>query len=294
MGFRLKKHENLANGLQRVLSEEASRIAKDVDAARKAPVKGIHEARKRCKRSRALLRLMRPERPGTSRRGNAAFRDIAHGLATFRDGDAQLEAFDALVGRRKGGGMGELRILLAAGNASPPPEEFASCLNAAEKLATAARAALETEDAPKKHGYSLIKKGLCRTYRRGGEAMENAYREPSAESFHAWRKRVKDLYFQIQFLQKLHPRSLGPLASQIDLLGEILGQDHDLILIEQALANLPSNAVPPETLRTCAGLIRSKRSALRRQARLLGRRIYRESPKDFTRRLKAYWRAFRE
>ncbi|MFO7857863.1 MAG: CHAD domain-containing protein, partial [Ectothiorhodospiraceae bacterium] len=58
--------------------------------------KGIHEARKRCKEIRAVLRLARRPLSAHYRGENEAFRDVARGLASSRDAQAAVESWDAL------------------------------------------------------------------------------------------------------------------------------------------------------------------------------------------------------
>ena len=42
--------------------------------------------------------------------------------------------------------------------------------------------------------------GLPTTYRRGRKAYEQARSEPGAESLHEWRKRSKDLWYELRLL----------------------------------------------------------------------------------------------
>ena len=56
----------------------------------------------------------------------------------------------------------------------------------------------------KKGGWNAIENGLLRAYRQGRTAFALAQREPSLEDLHAWRKRVKDLWY--------HERLLAPIC----------------------------------------------------------------------------------
>jgi CHAD domain-containing protein len=98
VGFRLEKDETVGSGFQRILREQTARLSEDLGADKDLE-KAIHEVRKRCKRVRAVARLLRPNAKALYREENAAFRDIARGLSRFRDADVRLQAFDDLVGR---------------------------------------------------------------------------------------------------------------------------------------------------------------------------------------------------
>ncbi len=60
--------------------------------------------------------------------------------------------------------------------------------------------------------------------------MRSAY-DDHPETFHEWRKRVKDLTNQAQFLAPLWPEIFGGLRREFDALGDILGDDHDLCVV---------------------------------------------------------------
>jgi CHAD domain-containing protein len=53
--------------------------------------------------------------------------------------------------------------------------------------------------------WRAIRKGLHRTYRLGRDAMAEAPRDASDNTLHEWRKRAKDLRYQLQFLCKAWP-----------------------------------------------------------------------------------------
>src|SRR5512138_742089 len=87
MAYRLKLKEPLLKGVRRIAGEQlgnaAARLKSDSDIET-----CIHEARKSLKRTRALLRLVRPGLGDARfREANARLRDIARGLSAARDRD---------------------------------------------------------------------------------------------------------------------------------------------------------------------------------------------------------------
>ena len=64
------------------------------------PVEAIHDARKRIKKTRALLRLARPGlKTKAYRRRNRELRDTGRGMSGTRDADVLVETVDALAER---------------------------------------------------------------------------------------------------------------------------------------------------------------------------------------------------
>jgi hypothetical protein len=60
MGYRLEKDEQLGAGFRRILIEQTERLSEALASADENLEEAIHEVRKRCKRVRAIARLLRP------------------------------------------------------------------------------------------------------------------------------------------------------------------------------------------------------------------------------------------
>ena len=114
-------------------------------------------------------------------------------------------------------------------------------------------------------------------------------RAPSVESFHRWRKRVRYLERQMEILTPLWPEVMIGMAITLDRISELLGQDHDLAELLQALADRPDLCPNPLERALMTALAEQRRSDLQTAARILGRRIYAEAPSAFAGRLGAYW-----
>ena len=65
--------------------------------------------------------------------------------------------------------------------------------------------------------------------------MAEATRDVSDNTLHEWRKRAKDLRYQLQFLCKAWPGVIDAAVAEAHDLGDILGDDHDLALLRQLL-----------------------------------------------------------
>ena len=120
---------------------------------------------------------------------------------------------------------------------------------------------------------------------------------------HLWRKRVKDLRYIAEMLDRRpqpgseHAKSsrgedkrMRKIASRADSLGELLGQDHDLaVLAEWVRVNgrRRRTRISRKTRRSLLRLIARRRRQLRRQALRDGERLYRARPKKFLRRVRA-------
>ncbi len=71
-------------------------------------------------------------------------------------------------------------------------------------------------------GFPALRQGLKRTYKQGRNSMARAQAEPSVENFHEWRKRVKDLWYQMRLLESVWPAMLKSLANELEKLADYL------------------------------------------------------------------------
>ena len=256
----------------------------------------IHEARKHFKRIRAVLRLARGALPGkTYRRENAFFRDQGRILSPVRDSAVYLETFDRLYGRHgahmTGNTFTRLRHALEKSHRSlldsfaREPQQLAAIADSLEEARSRVgswrfRAVEMAPFAP----------GLRRTYARGRAELRVAIKRPTTENFHAFRKRVKYLWYHMQILRPVWPGPVGALARECDRLGDRLGDEHDLAMLLRS----SQVRILQEESRELADLLKvlaaRERSHIRRTASLRAARIYQEKPDRFAGRIAAYWR----
>jgi len=114
------------------------------------------------------------------------------------------------------------------------------------------------------------------TYRAAREAWREARRRNAPdEAFHGWRRRVKRLLYQCEYLGG-RARLTG-FTQRVDRLGETLGEIQDVCMAEQWLGKQQALSVPPD-------LPRSKET-LRRRALRAAPLLLDSKPKEFRRML---------
>ena len=273
--------------------------------------RAVHETRKALKRLRALLRLLR----GTLGERRFAheyeiLRDAAQRLAGARDAEVMVGTLDALLERQprklaRRRAVIELRKLLVAQRASAIQRTLGDRATRREVLCelTGLRERAQLWNLPQRPGITIVESDLRRVYRKGrrhhrhagraaGQSVIGGRGKTSTRALHEWRKRVKDLRYAAEML------GLRPLARRADVLGELLGEEHDLALLA---ALLPAPGRAPfkgkrgkQTRKTLLKQIARRRRRLRKRALSEGKRLYRRSPKQFARRVRrAHARAAR-
>lgn len=298
MSYQWKAGEGVADGFRRIAVEE---LTEALDGLADPTVLGVeatvHGARKHCKKVRGLARLVRPGLAKADFRAvNQGTRDAAAELSSFRDAHALLATFDRLLvapaGELERRDLEVVRAELArrADEASRAVADGGDKVEAARDGLEAVReivVACDVED-----DLDVVLAGARTTYERGRDAMTQAAKAEHDEDLHEWRKREKDLWYATRLVTSAAPAVLGPQAKLLHVLSEDLGDDHDLAVLADLIGVDPEAFGGEGAARPSLDRAALARADLQHHAFGLGGQVYAESPKAFTRRLKAYWRAW--
>lgn len=299
MAYRLKSDESVSEGIRRIAGEQLDRAIQHLESQEGSRDKHVHEARKSMKRMRALLRLVREEiGAGICRRENDCFRDVGLQLAGMRDATVLINSLGELVAKA-GKGMRRDRFATVhkwlverrESAYQPPPEEGDGMRSVVDELRWARARVAEW---PLAHdGWKGLEGGLQQVYARGRSQFERVCVQAEEELFHDWRKWAKYLWYHTQLLREIWPPLMDVMAGELDELGEVLGQDHDLSVLRSTVLSQMDRPIRATTLQALLELIEERQEQLRDRAEGIGRRAYVERPRDFTRRMCGYWRAWR-
>ncbi|MBN2907858.1 MAG: CHAD domain-containing protein [Rhodobacteraceae bacterium] len=293
MSYRLKRTDKtLQAALRRIATQEIDTALAEIDAPALTMHDKVHQLRKRAKRLRGLIRLLRPVFPGFQAE-NAAIREAAAHLSPLRDAEGMVETCDKLIAATGATRFAPVRAELAARrDARAAQDDVASDLAAfrAEMIALRARASQWrlTGD-----GYGALRPGLekAATAARKGQRAAKAPAGPAA--IHAWRKRVKDHWYHTRLLAPIRPRPLNRRAKRLRALSELLGDHHDLSVLDDFIASthdLPGDATLRADLRAC---IHARQRALAKAAQALGKRLFKCPPRKMGKRWRRWWTVWR-
>lgn len=291
--YRLKHGESTEKGLPRIASGRAEDALEQLSAAEKGDTATpIHQARKDLKKLRSLLRLLRGQiGEETYGRENRRYRDAASRLGQARDAEVMLHTLSALEERFSDGPSGEsispLRRQLEEERDKISPDIEGAAAMIADGRATIA------DWSAQRGGWKLVGPGLRRSYRSGRTRMQRTASDPSAENVHEWRKRSKDLWYQLRILRGAWPEVMGELADQTHELAELLGDHHDLEVLSAHARKHADQFAEPDDLERLIAVIKQREDELLAEALATGGRLYAEKPKAFSRRIKTYWLVWR-
>ena len=299
MGYVLAPRERLQREVRRVAAERLGQAIEHLDRALATHTDvevAVHEARKRCKASRGLARLVRPALGNEFRSFDRTVRNAANQLSTLRDAHAIAATFDvlltidpddaALIAAR------QRQLVISATASRDALTTGDDRIATARDLLVEARAASARWKIPR--SFDTIQEGVAATYRRGRSALRRVQADPTDRELHEWRKAVKYLWYQVQLLHDAAPSVLGPLADQLDVLAEALGNDHDLAVLVGLLDDRPDDYGTPSEVAHLCELARRRQRELRTAAIRAGATIYAEPPAAFARRVARYWKLTRD
>ncbi|HTQ68882.1 MAG TPA: CHAD domain-containing protein [Solirubrobacteraceae bacterium] len=325
--------EPLSDGLKRMATEQLELAIEQLSAGNGAgpAEEAIHETRKALKRLRTMMRMLETSlgEPALAQE-TATLRDAAAQLSAARDSEVMLETLESLVERHPRKldrrGVRRLRARLVDERERARAETLGDPVRMALVVAdlSACRLRVQTWQDPQRRERELLEPGLHRLYGAGRRRFKRARASKGERSLamHEWRKRVKDLRYVGEMLQRRPSPSpftlalpggspkrgerrdresapLRKLARRADRLGELLGEDHDLAVLAARVRRSHGRkgaepSLGPGTRKALLKAIAKRRHRLQRQALKQGERLYAPPTKRFVRTTgKVYARAHR-
>ncbi len=238
----------------------------------------VHEARKRGKEVRGLIRLVRPALGDAYAAVNAEVRDGARELSSLRDAHALVDTVEDLIAALDGNGTDDLERL--AGHLRTGASAATDGVDGDDPRIAVARSRMETARAmvatwPGAIDVEAVAGGVAKTATRGRKAWKASRKDAGDEQVHEWRKRVKYLWYQARLLEAADPDGIGPLVAQLDELSDLLGDEHDLtVLVEHAERAAGTDEMAGVDGDRIVDLARARQATLRTAALHLGEEVY--------------------
>ena len=282
----LRDSEDLGPGLLRVAAGLIDHVVGRIEAEGDDRSEDVHQIRTGLKRLRAVVRFVRPALSTRSaKRELAVFRHAGRHFALARDGYVLVHTIEALADR-----------LSAVGDPDPALQHTLALLR--ERDRETVRHVLDHDDPELREVIGSLRAartrwdpaavgvlaggivpaeaaaGLAATFRRGRKAMDAARQAPTPGSLHEWRKRVKDLRYQVEVLAPVVV-AVAHLEDPLIALSDALGEDHDLAELQVAVEG---GSVDRSSIEGLLSDLARRQTELERQAWNLGAAVYRTDP----------------
>lgn len=291
--YRFKRGETVPTGLKRIVREQFDSAIGQLSGQGKNRTEAVHEARKSLKKIRAVLRLTRKELGSVYGAETTQLRRCSGKLSEIRDAAAQIETIDSLRKKaaREPGAAAFSPIRRALVARRKKFEEAAEAGGVFPGVASALRTvARRVKGWPlQTDGFAALAPGIKRAFRRGRTAFLCAREDPSPENLHLWRRRVKDLWYQMRLIEPVWTDALEKYTGDLKDLQDWLGEHQNLVMLRASLAAQPEIYGRIPEIDMFLRMADAHQARLRRQALSLGETVYRKSPRRFLRDVEQSW-----
>lgn len=262
--------------------ERGVQTAKDaVAAVDHGTTAAVHQARKGLRRARAVLELVAGALPKSERRAvGKALRDARRALSTIRDHAVAPETLGSLPLGEEDRATAK-RVLDNAAEALPAVQEIKQLL-----AESAARAAAQGEalaaSLPAEIEFDTVLDGIRGVYAEARRARRAGKR--SKQWFHAWRRRSKELCYQLELVAEHAGPRLTAIHSEIEGLCDTLGPAVDLVMVREFISTY-NQGIGSDELDHLKSAIDAQLMDLMKDTRKAGRDLFALKPKRLTKRL---------
>lgn len=281
-----RSSEKAARRIAGELLETSRLILADASLPR---AKLVHELRKNVKKTRAVLRLVRPAFRDFEQQ-NASLREAARLIAPLRDADALALTFDRATARTD---LPLAQITALRDRLAPPsgeeirPEER---LEAHRQALAAVEAGIPDWNIRHK-GFDSFTGGLERSWDACRRTMRKARDKADADALHLFRKKVKDHWYHARLLSPIWPDMMAAHVTACDRLGKALGQARDLAILVDALGRESFSGDDAAT--AVASAAREEEEKLLAKSWRSGARLFAEPSPALARRWRSWWDIWR-
>jgi CHAD domain-containing protein len=295
MAYHLRGRKSISTELSGIVAKEFDKALDELrDHADARGWEAVHEARKRVKKIRAVLRLLRTDLGNHYGPRNRRLRKVAHELSPLRDLDATAEMVRSVRDRYPDLITPSIFASVNRGFVARK-RRTARQRDSSRALSTAARELRKTAPSTVRRirraaDTAAVTAGFRRGYQRALNAMARVHAEPEDVRFHTWRRRVKDHWYHVRLVEELSARA-HDRAQRLKRLETWLGDDHNLVLIREALLKAPARFGDHRTTTLVLGCVARYQTMLRRRALKLGGRLFKFRPGEFRRSMKHWLRS---
>jgi CHAD domain-containing protein len=271
--------------LRRAIGEELLAAAEDardavIDVDEDAET-AVHEFRKALRRARGVLSLVSRALPAGERRAaRRGLRDARRALGKARDHSVAPRTLAALELDPEAR-LAANAVLEVTANSAPPHAVIKQTL-ADGAARAAAQLDIVVAALPDELEWSTLVDGASAIYRDARRARKAA--KHSRAEFHRWRRRSKELTYQLSLLARFGGPFVGELHEAVQAATDAQSPAVDLIMVRD-LARTYRDAADDAGGAALREAIETRLRDAMAEARLAGREVYRIKPRKFARSL---------
>ncbi len=126
-----------------------------------------------------------------------------------------------------------------------------------------------------------VLEGFSIAYLKSSNAFHEGYISHNAKSLHEWRKRTKDIQYQLEILNDSLPDSFYPAYTDLAELCEVLGRINDLYMFLSWIQGIVQTLEYNEHIPALSSGIKQEINKLKRKAEVNGNSLYQYTPEEY-------------
>lgn len=243
--------------------------------------KAVHDSRKALRRARAVLRMVAGALPKSERKAvGRALQESRRSLSTMRDHAVAPETLDQLPLGDHDRDVAK-RVLDTAAETLPSATEIKQLVGESAARAAAQAEALEAS-LPAELSWETVVDGIQDVYADARRARRSA--KDSKQWFHTWRRRCKELSYQLELIASHAGARLAAIQSEIEGVTDTLGPAVDLVMVREFVATYGQGLGEGE-LDHLKAAIDAQLEDLMVETRKGARDLFSQKPRRFAKRL---------
>ena len=238
----------------------------------------VHEARKAIKKVRAIIQLSSPALGSIHRKFVS---DLLHNammrMGPLRDAEVQVQALDLLLETE--GLMPEDFSSVRAGLGDIAKQRRVNDIRQIPRVSESLEEALRCVNKwllDPLQGKDVTRR-VRRSYRRGRSLLDLCQVNDDPETFHSFRKTVKQLWYSIRITSEFWPEQGADLIHELGLIGELAGKERDFTLLAKTIRQGPANKAAHHLI----AMLDEELPKLRRATLTAALSFYEQKPKAF-------------
>ena len=223
------------------LQSQIEKVVYFYTAENTSPDLAVHEIRKSFKRMRALLKFYADLPNSFSIECTLQINKYAKNLALLRESYVNIQLFDEIISKHiiiSENKIGQVKEKLLAKNKILIEEQFIKKidLKSFQNFINKFQENIKNVDF-KKPSKKEIFNQLCISFFKNYTIFQNYKTCSDGEYLHKFRKKLKRLYYQFEFIKFQNPKYFELKTEQLHKITEQLGNDHDLYIFLKEIEN---------------------------------------------------------
>jgi hypothetical protein len=292
MAFRIRPDESVAHGMRR-LAAKSLKTAR-AELARRTPPgdETVHEARKNLKKVCAIVEAFEDDGALVAK-DRKRLRRVNRVLSPLRDADAMLATLTELR-RREPTLFTEHTFAHLRRDLSERKRKAVAAVERegrwqdVDRDLRALRASVKRWQLTHR-GFKLLERALRTTHRNGRRALKRAERSQDAADFHAWRKLMKVLWYELRLLEN-GGEAITRHVAALHRAEASLGDEHNVVVLCGELSKDASVCAGPFDVHRLTAAADRYQCELRGLALASARPIYRRRSRDYVRAIERAWK----